>query len=493
MGKKKRNNDNDIIITALGTSKEEVTGSCWSVSYPKNDKTRGLIVLECGLSQSGGSIEKQYNLNKRMIDDIGKDVISNCEYLLLAHSHVDHVANTPIFNDDNGFKGRILASHETIEISKELIRDSVFIHTRNIEYLKNKGRKATPFYTESQMIQMFDHMESIKVNEKIKLNDNLSVTFYTNSHVVGATSIFLEFRKPNNQVKTVLYSSDMGSEINRELQPYLSENKLPRKCNIFISEATYADKSRQFDRKEAIQEREKLKDIIRQYIQEDKRILFATFSFSRAQLLMTMLYEWLKDEEWFNEIPIVVDGVLVHRINNTYLKVLEDDNLEEFRNVLSWKNFRFNSTYDGTVSVLSQRTTGIYLASSGFCENGKIVSYLQQFLGNPNDVVILTGFAGSEGTIGYKILNSEQKTVTIDKKVIAKKAQIYQLKTFSSHISYTELLKLFSEMNCDKILVHHSNEKNKYKFCIEAKEYLLSKGKTTPIVPVNKAAEQYVL
>jgi metallo-beta-lactamase family protein len=343
------------------------------------------------------------------------------------------------------------------------------------------------------MLQMFDHMESVEVNEKIKLNDNCTVTFFTNSHVVGATSIFLEFRKPNNQIKTVLYSSDMGSEINKDLQFYLADNKIPRKCNIFISEATYNDKSRQFTKKDAIKEREYLKELIKKSIQDKKRLLFATFSFSRAQLLMTMMFEWFKDEEWFGEIPIIVDGVLVNKINATYLKILKEDNIEEFKKVLSWDNLKFNKTYEGTVSILAERTVGIYLASSGFCENGRVISYLQSFLGNPNDVVILTGFAGNEGSVGWKITNLEQKSVTMDKKTIMKKAEIHQLKTFSSHISYSELLQLFSEMNCEKILVHHSNDKNKYKFCEEAKEYMRSKGNTANVVPVNKGANQFVL
>lgn len=492
MGKKKKD-ENDIIISALGTSQEDVTGSCWSISYPKNNNQRGLIVLECGLSQSGGNIEKHYNLNKRIIDNIGKEVIKNCEYVLLGHPHIDHLGNLSVFNNDNEFNGKILASNETIEIGKELIRDSVFIHNKNIEYLKSKGKKSKPLYTESQMLQMFDHMQSIKVNEKIQLNENLSATFFTNSHVVGATSIFLEFRKPNNQVKTILYSSDMGSEINRDLQPYLSENKIPRKCNIFISEATYSDKSRQFTRKEALKEREELKKAIKQYLQEDKRILFATFSFSRSQLLMTMIYSWFKDEEWFNDIPIVVDGVLVNKINSTYLKVLKEDDRKIFEDVLNWENFKFNRTYDGTAAILSKYTKGIYIANSGFCENGRVVSYLQQFLGNSKDVTILTGFAGNPGSVGWKILNPEQKTITIDKKVIVKRAIINQLKTFSSHISYNELLQLFSEMNCDKILIHHCNDNNKYKFCEEAKEYLRNKGNTINIVPVNKGANEFVL
>jgi hypothetical protein len=88
MSKKRKSDENDIIISSLGTSQEDVTGSCWSISYPKNDNSRGLIILECGLSQSNGSIEKNFATNKKMIDDIGKEVVQSCEYLLLGHSHV---------------------------------------------------------------------------------------------------------------------------------------------------------------------------------------------------------------------------------------------------------------------------------------------------------------------------------------------------------------------------------------------------------------------
>jgi hypothetical protein len=87
MGKKKKD-ENDIILTCLGTSQDEVTGSCWSISYPKDNNQRGLIILECGLSQSSGNIEKQYNNNKRMLDGIGKEVVQSTEYVLLGHAHV---------------------------------------------------------------------------------------------------------------------------------------------------------------------------------------------------------------------------------------------------------------------------------------------------------------------------------------------------------------------------------------------------------------------
>lgn len=84
---KKKDNDK-IIISALGGSVNDVTGSCWSISYPKKNNERGLIILECGLIQGDTTIEKSYNSNKAMLDRIGKEVVSACEWLILNHSHV---------------------------------------------------------------------------------------------------------------------------------------------------------------------------------------------------------------------------------------------------------------------------------------------------------------------------------------------------------------------------------------------------------------------
>lgn len=88
MSGKRRNKDNDIVVSFLGTSKQQVTGSMVTISYPKNDGSKGLVVLECGLCQGEPTIEKSYSTNKRMLEGIGKEVVQSAEYVLLGHAHV---------------------------------------------------------------------------------------------------------------------------------------------------------------------------------------------------------------------------------------------------------------------------------------------------------------------------------------------------------------------------------------------------------------------
>lgn len=490
---KRRNKDNDIIVSCVGTSTTETTGSCWTVSFIKDNGERDLIVIECGLSQSEQAVDKLYNTNRKMLDGIGKEVVQSASYVLLGHAHIDHIGNLAYFNDDNGFSGEILGSKPTIEIGKQLIKDSVYIHGKNIEYLKNNGKKVQPLYIEPQMYQMFDHMRHVETGKEIILNSNAKVIFRPNSHVLGATAISLYIRKPNqtNRWVHIQYSSDMGCKETRELQPYISDLELAKSCDIFISEATYNKKGRQITKKQAIDEREWLKKYIKQCLHENKRILFATFSAYRAQYLLTLFYEWWEDEEWIREFPIVCDGLLINKVNETYLNVLEGEDKEYFQKVMSMRNLKFNKTYDCTKATLSKRTPGIYLAGSGFATAGRITTYLPQFLGCSKDVVIFTGYCGAEGSIAYKILNEEQKTVSIDKNVIYKRASIHQLKTFSSHIGYDELLETWAEINCSKIIVHHGDGREG--MIDDAKEHMRSKNKTTPIVNVDRGCNQFIL
>ena len=85
---KKRKKDMDIIVSCVGSSRDNVTGSCWTVSYAKDNGERGLVVLECGLSQGEQDVLKSYNDNKRMLESIGLEVVQNCGYVLLSHPHV---------------------------------------------------------------------------------------------------------------------------------------------------------------------------------------------------------------------------------------------------------------------------------------------------------------------------------------------------------------------------------------------------------------------
>lgn len=493
MSKKRKD---DIIIEVIGNQMYQVTGSCTKIEYFDEEKQeRRNVLVDFGLSQKEQDPYKAYIDNQKMLQRVGLDTISKTDYVFLTHGHIDHVGNTPYLNTSNGFNGKIISSTKTISISRKLITDSVYIHERNIEQIKNScGKRVKPLYTEQDMHDMFSKMEAFVVGEKIRLNKNLTIQLHKNNHSVGSIGISLWIRKSNNQVKHILISGDIGSKYNFKYNYFTDDYELPNKCNVFLSEATYFQEGRGFNEQIADKQRKELKEYIISQLKQNKRVLFCTFAYNRSQQLLQQLYDWFADDKDF-VYPVVCDGFLTNKINDCFSNILDGEDKEKWDKTMSWNKIKFNREYPSTLATLSVRQAGIYICSSGFLTAGRAITYLQTMLGNSRDCVISIGYCGSEGSKGWSVFDSDQRTVTIgsgkDKKVIYKRADLKKFTSFSSHIQRDELFKLWANMNCDKIIVQHSECDDK--FINEAKEYLRSKNKSTPIMRTTKGCCRFVL
>jgi metallo-beta-lactamase family protein len=490
---KRSNKENNITISFVGGSRDDVTGSCVLVNYPKGNNEYGIFAIEMGLIQGNFDITKDISVNRQMIENISLSTIRELEAVFLTHPHADHSCNLPICNSKNGFRGQIISSHESLELSQPIIEDSVKIHTDNIMRLKNNGKKTKAIYTKQDMYDMFDYMIGGDTHCKHKLNEYVEYEFINSGHVLGGCMINFFIKRPNGRIFRITYTGDMGSKYNNEFQTFVPLRDKIEKTDLLISEGTYNNIERSFTYQQSIKERDLLKKIIKQCISEGGNFLMPVFSYARCQSIMCQLYEWFKDDKSMENIIFVLDGVLLHKINNVYLKVLQGDEKKYFKEVLKWKNFKANKTHDGTTAILSNKNQQyVVLASSGFMVNGRVCDYLQHYLGSSKDYVCATGYCGGEGSIGYQILDPNQPTVKINGSTIYKSAHIYQLKTFSSHIQFDELIELFSKVNCKQILVHHSSNEGKYELVKYAKEAISKANKTTKIVAVDKGCQKFL-
>ena len=387
-------------------------------------------------------------------------------------SRVDHCGNLAYLNSNNGFNGRILGTNQTLEVAKELIEDTLNIHIKNIEKLKSLGRKTRPLYTKQDMFDMFEKMEVVPSYKKITLNEWVTIEFVNAGHCLGSSMIHLWIKKPNQSIFHIIMSGDMGSEQNKLIHPLAEKREQITKCNLFISEATYNKKSRSFNKCDVQKEFEDFKYTIKENLLQGKQILLPVFSFNKVQEFLILFYEWLKDEEWFNEndFPIICDGVLMHKITNVFKRTLCDDKKDYFNEVCNWNKIKVNKTFDGTMAIMSKKEPMIIMASSGFMQQGRVVAYVKQLLGSKKGVILTTGYIGGEGSIGWKIAESPQKTVSIEKQVILKRALVKSYHCFSSHIQYDELESLYKGKKKKKILIHHSSKENKLNFVNEMRK-----------------------
>lgn len=487
-GKKKR--ENDIIVTFMGNSQKDVTGSSINLNIPRKDGSRYNILLEMGMSQSNNA-EKDIATNRKILERYNKELVQSIEYVFVCHSHQDHCALLP-YLDVNGFNGRVIMSKKSIEVAKHLIENSTDIHIGDIQKIKQtKGKKITPFYSKENTYNIFERFEYREVGKTYRLNDEIEFRFINSGHVYGGCMLELWIQKPNGQIKKLIYTSDVGSDYNNDFQYFVPKRDIINKANMIISEGTYNSPERSWSRREAIEERKQLKIDILNDLNSGKDILFSAFSLGRVQNILCMIYDFFSESDNF-PFNVVLDGVLLHKINQDYLATLDGEEYEYFKKVLDWSRLKLVKDYSSTLALLSKREPRVVISTSGFMCSGRILAYLKSMLGSSKSTIYVSGYCGSKDSIGYRILNPNQKTVTVDKVTILKRATVKQLRTFSSHCQYDEFIKIFKGVNCDRILIHHSGE-GKEEFVKDIKNELMKIGNTSNVVAVTENNNQFIL
>ena len=159
-GEMKNKKDYRIIVSFLGGSSSDVTGSAILISYPTKE-SRKCILLECGMIQ-GFKSEQIYSDNKKMVESIP---ISDIDAVFLGHPHCDHSGNLSIFGSEK-FKGQVIMSNQCAPITEELLINSEFLHSVLIKALNFKGKKAKPLHTEVDMYNMFDKIKYCDTHKK---------------------------------------------------------------------------------------------------------------------------------------------------------------------------------------------------------------------------------------------------------------------------------------------------------------------------------------
>lgn len=467
---------NKIIVEFVAKSKEQVTGSAILISYPLQDGTYKKVLVELGANQTNKDLYTEYILNKEIVESIPHNEL---DYVFICHSHVDHIGNLPSLIP-NGFKGRIISNYENSKLLEPILVDAAYIHNKNVKAINSKKHSIEPLYTESDVYLTMNRIDDYEMNKIHKLTEELSFQFVAAGHILGSCQLILYIKSPSGQVKKIHITSDLGSDYNK--QPFVTTKDIVTSSSVSIFEATYNQLDRGFNSKKEVEmERNKFKEFIKSELKNRRSILIGVFAQARQQYMMEFLYRTFKDDETFN-YNIYIDGVLGLSLNNIYQSILEGEDKEYWKEILSWKNFCFVSGYEKTMEVaLNKDETRIILSSSGMFSNGRVVNYVKTMIENPKCSIVLCGYQ-SEGTVGSQIQRSDNKTVKIDGLEYKKRCNVYQMSTWSSHIMPMENIKYMSQINTPLIILHHSDSENKYSFRDTIEKELRSRNNSAKVV-----------
>ena len=454
-------------VKFISGSATGVTGSAHLVRF----KNYG-ILLDCGLEQ-GHDIMTDYQANK---DFLHKLRVKDIQYVILSHCHVDHSGLIPALFA-KGCQAHVYVPVGSKPLLRLLWADSLKIHQSDCLKLQKKhGRNFTPFFTEEDIDIALGRCIEVDFNEETMLNPDVKFKYLSAGHIIYSAQIYLELHQ-GYQIYRVGYTGDIGGLTPRPFT--LSRQSMPF-CNLMIGECTYNTPTRPNNVKDRGKDVEKITTVV----QESTKVLFPTFSLQRTQELLQVLYVMWKDKLLDNSIQIYLDSPLASRINDAWPETIM------WKTIKSWGNLHIIRDSEDSHALQTSSQHCIIISASGFLNGGRILGHLTASLPDPKATVMFIGYAG-ENNLASKI-KANEPVVEINGVLVENKAKIVELRSFSSHASYEELMDYYTEIPYNKICLVHGEMNGKVEFAKTLKDKLASNGKSARVIAVNADTKIYI-
>lgn len=435
--------------------------------------------------QGEHTVLENYRANMKFVQKIKPQEV---EYIIIGHCHQDHIGMIPTLYARGKCNAKIIVPKGSTAILKEMWLDSSFINCRDVEVLNIKDdRNYEPFYTEDIVYKTLDYVQEIESDNIVKLSDELEIRYTDAGHILLSKQCEV-YINGGSHTRKILFSSDLGNIATQDTRVFVENFKPISSCNIAIMECTYSSKDRQCTKETYKKDIEKIKSVVEQYcVDNNNRVLIPSFSLDRTPYILWILYSLFGKDENFN-VPILVDSPLANRLLDCYSSILEDDRKELFDEMMSWKNIRSVITPEDSKAAISDKEAKVILSSSGMLTAGRSVKWTQSILPHENDCILFMGYSG-EDTLAWKIKhNKDNKTININGKPYKNNAQIYDLKSFSSHMQRIDMINYYKSINCEKIYLVHG-DLNKIEFKHDLEEAIFDCLKSTKVVAVNNGTK----
>lgn len=455
-------------------SSEDVTGSLIFISTPDHK-----ILVDAGLHQTNDRYEDFLVNNRKYREFKAKEL----DYIFITHTHADHCLLLPKLYKE-GCNAQIIISDGSGQIYKDMAEDCAEINERDVLFINSQHNKNyMPLYDLSDVEKSVNHMTEFSVNRKIKLDDSLSFELIPAGHLLGSCQVLL-YLTYNNLTKTILVTGDIGNKVVKNR--FVGEYQQVSKADIVIAESTYGDKPDiKTGKKERKNDLEKFKSIIERQIHEMKgRVIIPSFSQSRMQQLALMVYQMYKDSEW--KPKVYIDSPLSIRIFNDYEACLEGQDKDDLDELINSGMFTFVKEPEKSKALVASNEPCLVLSSSGMCQVGRIRHHLKKCVSDPNATILFVGYS-TDGSLASLLKDNKCKSITIDQKVYPCRCSSYSLKSMSGHAPFNQLVENYSNINCQKLILHHGSKlaKETLKEALD-KEYMIN-CKTTRVIIANSS------
>jgi len=441
-------------ITFWGATRQ-VTGSMHMLTLQDGYT----VLIDCGLDYEN---RKDFEENNRNFPFLPEEI----DLVVLTHAHIDHSGNLPNLIRQ-GYKGQILCTEATTELTKNLLLDSLNVQMiesnkkrnirkggKRIKNVKSNARQQqSMLYTRANVDQTNDAMVGLEFYKPFEVNENLTLEFFEAGHILGAASVKFTV-KENGVTKTIGFTGDLGnynSKLVKDPQPMNG-------IDYLVTESTYGGRLHS-DLTDA--EQILLEYITNTCVKFKGKLVIPAFSVGRTQSII-FTFNQLYVKGLLPDIKIFTDSPLAIRTTKLYashIRNLNEEAQEFYRahgNLFAFPELYSieNSNDSQMISMLPE--PAVIISAAGMVEGGRIQEHVRNNISDPYSTILIAGFC-AEGTLGHELLQGKP-TVKINKRDRQVYAKVARTDAFSAHPDQNGLMKYLEDVNYKQLkrifLVH---------------------------------------
>jgi metallo-beta-lactamase family protein len=468
-------------LTFYGAARQ-VTGSMYLLETADNYK----ILIDCG-----ADMERPKRINGEipppppvpLYTSIFPFEASEINLVVLTHAHIDHTGMLPLLLKE-GYEGQIICTTPTYHLTNILLHDSAQLNAKRLKRTLDKNRnsrkmpeKTVSLFFDKHVNDTMEQFVTIPINQKFKINDQVSVFFNNAGHLLGAANLVFKV-KENGEEKSVCFSGDIG----RYNYPLLADPQNPPQVDYMVCESTYGNRLH----KGLESPEEALYRVIKKTCVEKKgKLIIPAFSVGRSQALLYTLNKIYQNTDLpkfkvYSDSPMARDSSRVYENFATLLNPEAREFYADNDELFDFENFQYIQDLKYSKALSTNYDPCIIVSSSGMISGGRIEEHVKQNLQNPKSTICIIGYS-AEGTIGYELMNGA-KEVKIKNKTLEVRADIEVLDCFSAHGDLNDLLKFVKSQDTQKlksIFLTHGNEEGMTHF----KSKLNEEGYQSVVMP----------
>lgn len=433
-------------LTFIGAD-HEVTGSCHFLEVGDSK-----VLIDCGMEQ-GNNVYQNAELPVSY---------SEIDYVFLTHAHIDHAGMLPWIYA-KGFKGRIIATYATVDLSHIMLKDSAHIQEMEAEWKNRKARRAgrgevEALYTMKDAEGVLSHFEGVAYGREFKLNENLSLKFTDVGHLLGSASIEI-WAKENGVEKKIVFSGDIGNKN----KPLIRDPEYISKADYVIMESTYGNRRH----KKGVNHVDSLARIIQETLDRAGNVVIPAFAVGRTQELLYLIRH-IKEKklvtghdgfEVYVDSPLAVEAT--HIFKNNQLECYDEETkalVERGINPIDFPGLKLSITSEESKNINFDMTPKVIISAAGMCDAGRVRHHLKHNLWRSECSIVFAGYQ-AEGTLG-RMLQDGSPVVKIFGEEIDVRAHIQTMDSISGHADVDGLISWVSsfEKQPEYVFVVHGDE-----------------------------------